>query len=206
MERKIFLWFFFSLICCNLFAQFNKTGEFRRIMSKEPVYLKKAEKKIRNSDCYKRVKKQYPSVVNGKIQIVYDLRLNKELTREEFTYRNIMDNLEFLYYNNRKYPNNHVYLYDAKANVEISYEEDRGVFCSYDYDGSGGFDIEKYNIPVHVTIDNMQPDFVFMAISVYYYFLVKGNDIYVLSADNNLMSLNDFIEKYFDRNVKNANL
>ena len=87
MEHKIFLWLFYSLICCNLFAQFNKTDEFKRVMSKEAVYLKKAEKNIRQDACYRELKKKYPSVVNGKIQIVYDLRLTKELTREEFRHK-----------------------------------------------------------------------------------------------------------------------
>ena len=118
-----------------------------------------------------------------------------------------MDNLEFLYYNNRKYPNHYVYLYDTIANVEFSYEEGWGVFCLYEYEGLG-WGIKKVIIPVHVTIDSIHPDFVFMMgnFSVYYYFLVKDNDIFMLSADNNLMSLNDFIENYFDKHVKNANL
>jgi hypothetical protein len=106
--------------------------------------LEKAEKKIRKSRCYRDVKKKYPSVANGKIQIIYSLKLKKKLTHEEFTYRNIMDNLEFGYHNSRKFPDNYVYLYDTTANVEISYEEGWGIFCLYEYDGSGGGDIEKY--------------------------------------------------------------
>ncbi|MDR1154487.1 MAG: hypothetical protein LBL04_07230 [Bacteroidales bacterium] len=164
--------------------------------------MEKAEKKIRKSKCYRYVKKKYPSVANGKIQIIYSLKLKKKLTREEFTYRNIMDNLEFGYHNSRKFPDNHVYLYDTTANVEISYEEGCGIFCSYDYDGSGGGDIEKYFIPVHITIDNIQPDFVFMAISISLYFLVKGEEIYVLFDDNKLMNLSLFVENYYDEYVK----
>ena len=201
MAYKILLCGLFSLICCNLFAQFDNTEEFKRTMSMEASYLKKAEKKTRKSKCYRHLKKEHPSIVNGKTRIIYSLKLKKKLTREEFTYRNIMDNLEFSYHNSRKFPDNHVYLYDTKANVEFSYEEGWGVFCLYEYKGSG-WELKNYIIPSHVTIDSVQPEFVFMAISATLYFLVKDNEIYVLLDDNKLVSLSDFAENHYDKYVK----
>ena len=206
MVYKIFLWgFFSSLICYNLFAQSNNTDEYKRVLSNKPAYLKKAEKKIRKSECYRTVKKKYPSIVNGKTQIIYSLSLKKRLTREEFTYSNVMDNLEFQYHNSRKFPDNHVSLYDTTANVEITYEEGWGFSCLYDVtdDGSGASELKKYIIPVHVTIDNMQPDFVFTLDNVGgIYFFVKEDEIFVLLSENKLMNLSDFVENYYDEYVK----
>lgn len=163
--------------------------------------MKKAEKKIRKSKCYRDVKKKHPSIANGKIQIIYSLDLKKRLTREEFTYGNIMNNLEFRYWNSRKSPDSHVYLYDATSNVIFSYEEGWGISCLYEYEGNG-WGLKNYIIPLHVTIDNVQPDFVFMAISITWYFLVKGDEIYVLLYGNKLMSLNDFVENHYDEYLK----
>jgi len=197
MFRKILFWGFLSLFCCNLFGQFNNTDEYKKVRSNKPAYLKKAEKKIRKSKCYRYLKKKYPSIANGKMQIIYSLDLKKKLTHEEFTYPNIMDNLEFRYWNNRKFPDNHVYLYDATSNVIFSYEEGYGLFCYYD--GSG----LKEEIISHVTIDNVQPDIVFMSnISIMLYFLVKGDEIYVLPIGKKLMTLNDFVENHYDEYVK----
>jgi len=206
MVSKILSWIFLSLICCNLFAQINDTDEFRGVMSKETTYLKKTEKKIRRSSCYKMIKKQFPSIVNGKIQIVYTMDLKKKLTREEFTYRNIMDNIEFRYHNSKKFPDNQVHFFDKTSYSIIDYEKGQGIGCLWDYDRSGALSLENYIIPNHATIDTMQPDFVFMAFSVYFYFLVKGDEIYVLSYENELMSLSEFVEKYYDEHVKKTNL
>lgn len=201
MTYKIFLCGLLSIICYNLLAQFDNTVEFKRINTMEAAYLKKAEVKIRKSKCYRDLKKKFPSIVNGKSHIIYSLKLKEKLTPEEFTYRNIMNNLEFGYHNSRKFPDNHVYLYDTIANVEFSYEEGHGIFCSYEYEGNA-WGLKNYIIPTHVIIDRIQPDFVFMAISVTLYFLVKDNEIYVLLEDNRLIGLSDFVENHYDKYVK----
>ena len=203
MIRKNFLLIFLSLICCIIYAQFNNTLEYEKVKSNETAYLKKAEKKIRKSACYKIIKKEYPSVVDGILQIEYNLRLKKKLTREEFTYCNIMDNLEFRYYNNRKFPDNHVNIFDATTNSIITYEESWGIFCSYDRNWREESDVEKYIIPSHVTIDNVKPDFVFTLDNVGgILFLVKEKEIFTLFYENKLLNLNDFVYNYYDKYVK----
>ena len=203
MIRRILLLFFLSLTGCIICAQFNYFLEYEKVKSNEAAYLKKAEKKIRRSECYKILKKKNPSIVDGILQIEYNLRLKKKLTREEFTYCNIMDNLEFRYYNSRKFPDNNVYIFDATTNSMITYEESSGIFCSYDYNRSGGSDVKKYIIPSHITIDNVKPDFIFTLDNVGgIIFLVKEKEIFTLFYENMLLNLNDFVDNYYDIFVK----
>jgi hypothetical protein len=191
MKRYFLSVLFFISICFSSQAQIQ--DGLKSLKNKESIYIEKQLKKMRRSKCYKRVK---PALSNSQITVIYRTPLKSNLKKpkkEECTSEQILNSIEFMYFNSKKFPDNYIHLLDTVSMIEISREEGWGTACHKQS--------EHVMIKVELlkTVNRVSPDFILMIEMGYYYFLVKDYQIVaVLSFDNELVTLSDFIDKFYD--------